>query len=187
MADIKRALDLLAELEYTKMPSKFLHLNSGETGFTCGGVYRSANPTAIDWNMIENIVLICKGNIKRASVMLHADRTLQKEIATFSKKEIWDKMNLDLVKSQKIANEMFLFGFHTHWKTAAKVAQRIIGANDDGFIGTKESIPLLNSFDIDTFDMVYDEEELKHYEELIKRRPYLQSNYNGWRNRAYKA
>ena len=182
MADINPALALMAQLEYNDNPSKFLHKNKHERTFTVGGIYIFANPNAVDVTFIQTIVLACN-NTKRASVMLYYDKRTNEQIKLFCKKEIWDAMRLDEVTSQKIANELFLFAFHTHYKTAAKVAQRIVGVKADGFIGPK-SIEALNSFDSDVFDIVYDEREKEHYEAIIKRKPYLQTNYRGWVKRA---
>jgi len=63
--------------------------------------------------------------------------------------------------------------------------RRVVNVEADGFIGT-ESLEALNSFDVNIFDMVYDEREDEHYKTIIERKPYLQENYNGWRARAYK-
>lgn len=184
MADISKSLKLLAKLEYSNMPSKFLHKNKNESTFTCGGVYKKANPNALDWEFIENLYLLCDKDIKRTSIILYADNQIHKDIQAFAKKEIWDKMRLDKVISQKMADEMFCFAFHTHWKTAARIAQNLIGTKSDGYIGPI-SLKALNSFDSDKFDMVFDEKEKEHYEKIIKNKPYLQLNYKGWLNRAY--
>ena len=185
MADITKSLKLLSLLEYSNMPSKFLHKNKGESTFTCGGVYKKANPKAIDWDFIEGIYQVCNEDIERASVMLHEDSTLQNQIKQWSKTNIWDKMKLDEIESQKVADELFLFAFHTHYKTAARVAQRIAGVKADGIIG-KISLRALNSFDIDTFDMQFDKKEEEHYLKIIEKKPYLKENIRGWRNRAYR-
>jgi len=182
-ADINRTLKLLALLEYSNKPHKFLHKNKHENTFTCGGVYAYANPKVLDFEFIDNVVESCYGDVKRASTMLYHDTTLRTEIREFCKKDIWDKMRLDEVSSQKIADELFLFAFHTHYITAAKVAQRVVGVKADGFIGPM-SLKALNSFDVDTFDMIYDEREKEHYQAIVDRRPYLQENYKGWEARA---
>ena len=183
MANIKESLKLLAQLEYTNNPSKFLHKNRHEHTLTVGGIYTYANPTAIDNVFVQSIVLACKGDTKRASVMLYHDKRLNDMIEYFCKHEVWDKLRLDQVHSQKVADELFLFAFHTHYKTAAKVAQRLVGVKDDGVIGPK-SLKALNSFDVNTFDIVYDEKEEEHYKAIIERKPYLQTYYDGWVNRA---
>ena len=182
MALIKKSLKLLAQLEYENKPSKFLHKNKKEHTFTCGGVYAYANPDALDWEFIQNIVLTCN-DTKRASSMLYYDERINEQLKDFAKAEVWDKMRLDRVKSQKVADEMFLFAWHTNYRTAAKVAQRVIGVKADGVIGP-QSLKALNSFDVDTFDIVYDEREGEHYKAIVERRPYLQLYYDGWVNRA---
>jgi len=182
MANIKESLKILSKLEYSNRQEKFLHKNKKEHDFTCGGIYAHANPKALDWKLVQNVVLACN-NIERASVMLFHDKILNEQIERFCKEEIWDAMRLDEVDSQKIADEMFLFAFHTHWKTAAKVAQRTIGIKDDGFIGNM-SLAALNTFSEEVFDIKYDEREKEHYKAIIERRPYLQDNYDGWCNRA---
>jgi len=185
MVDIKKTLNLLALLEYDNTPRLFLHQNKHENTMTCGGIYEYANPTAIDWAFIKGVYKATGNDIKRTSVMLYHDDKINAQIKDWAKINIWDKMKLDEIKSQKIADEMFLFAFHTHYKTAAKVAQRVVGVVSDGFIGSK-SIKALNDFDSDTFDIVYDEHEKEHYKDIIKRKPYLQMYYDGWLKRAYK-
>lgn len=175
----------MAQLEYNNIPRKFLHKNKHEHTFTCGGIYLHANPDALDISFIEGVVLACKDDIKRASAMLYHDQKINKQIEVFCKNEIWDKMHLDEVSSQKIADELFLFAFHTHYRTAVKVAQRVIGVKADGFIGPV-TLNALNEYDAYTFDIKYDEREDEHYKTIIERKPYLQINYRGWRKRAYE-
>ena len=115
--------------------------------------------------------------------MLYHDKELNKQIEDFCINEVWDKLQLNKIRSQKVANELFLFAFHTHPITAAKVAQRVVGIKADGVIGPK-SLEALNTFDVTTFDMVYDEREKEHYKTIVEHKPYLQTYYKGWVTRA---
>lgn len=56
-----------------------------------------------------------------AAELLETDVWLQASVAEFYKREFWDKMRLDEVQSQKIADEMMVFGVNTHPKTAVRI------------------------------------------------------------------
>lgn len=183
MANLDKSLKLLFQVEFSNLPNKFLHKNKGENGYTLGGIYQKANPSSIDWNFIEDIVAKNNGDIKRSSVELFLNPRITKEVKDVFRDKYWNAMRLDNVVSQKIADEMFLFGVVAHPKNAIKLAQRLVGVSVDGLIGIK-TLSALNSFDASIFDLSFDNLEKGYFEGLVINSPRLVINVKGWKNRA---
>ncbi|WP_405763244.1 putative peptidoglycan-binding domain-containing protein [Campylobacter fetus] len=87
----------------------------------------------------------------------------------FYEREFWDKMRLNGVESQIIADEIFCFGVNAGVKTAAKLAQKLAGVQPDGIIGIK-TLSALNLVDEDKFSLQYDKLEIQHYESLVAKK-----------------
>lgn len=74
-------------------------------GETWKGIARKMHPEWEGWEVIDTIknsVLI--SNLAK---VLNADDELEDLVQAFYKAEFWDKLNLDLIKEQDIANELF--------------------------------------------------------------------------------
>ena len=182
MSKIENSMLLLAKLEHSNREDKVLHQNSHENGLTFWGIYESMYPNWTGWGAVKSCMTLYP-DIKTASKVLFQTGWVYGLVIDFYKKEFWDKMKLDLVSSQKIADEMFVFGVNVHWKIAAIKAQKLVGVSADGFIGN-ETLKALNSFDEKRFDIEFDEIEKKYYEDVIKSKPYLAINKAGWYARA---
>ena len=184
MADIKKAMSILAYVEHNNDNLQVLHKNKGELGLTFWGIYQSAHPTLSIWNTINKTLKI-EPNIKNAGLLLMKDNELLNQVNAFYKREFWDRMKLDEVHSQHIANEIFIFGANVHWKVAAKETQKLIGLTGDavdGFIG-KNTLAILNKFNENKFDREFDEVEMRYYEKIALNKPHLAVNLKGWFNR----
>lgn len=184
MADIEKAMKILMGLEFSN-PENALHKNPTESGYTYMGIYQKAHPKWIGWSIINEYLGIYK-NIKIASKNLYENEALTRLVNLFYKKMFWDKANLDSITSQKIADEIFIFGVNAGMPIAIKTAQRLVKINPDGDVGEK-TINILNNFDENVFDSGYDLLEQKHYDMLIERNPKLKIYANGWRNRSLAA
>ena len=68
-------------------------------------------------------------------------------------------------------------------KAGVKMAQRLVGENDDGTVGD-DTIAAFNKFDEHVFDERYDELEQAYYMHLILLHPELEINEKGWINRS---
>lgn len=186
MEKFNKSMFILGSLEHEHNPQKVLHKNPKETGLTFYGIYQTAHPTLSIWNIIHRYLEI-EPDLKKCGQILLNNRDIMNALFSFYKREFWDKMKLDLIQDQKKCDEMFIFGVNTHWKTASKVAQEIVGLTGkdiDGFIGPK-SIEKINAFDVDIFDKEFDIHEMAHYDDIIERKPHLAINYKGWKKRAY--
>ena len=184
MADFKKAMDKLKKLEFNS-PDNVLHHNKGERGYTYYGIYETAHPSWSGWQKVYKAILEF-GALKTASRELYQDKELEDEVYSFYKKNFWDIAKLDFVKSQKIADEIFIFGVNTNPRKAIKKAQKIVGAGVDGWVG-KETLHKLNSYDPAKFDIEFDLAEIAYYKYLAffsKRKNIYKRFYNGWINRA---
>lgn len=183
MAKIDDSLKIVMWLEYNNKVSKALEVNETETGMTYKGIYQTAHPKWEGWDVIREALEKVNGDRKKAAELLEMDVELQASVVEFYKREFWDKMKLDMVTSQKKADEMMVFGVNTHPVIAVKVAQRIVGALQDGVIGPK-TLKALNEFDDDVFSETFDVLEKVHYDKIVERKPEKVIFLKGWRNRA---
>lgn len=182
MADINKSMEILKFLEHSNRNDKLLHYNKGEDGYTFFGIYEVAHPKWRGWTIIKRYLLI-EPDIKKCSVILSNVTDLMIEVEKFYKSNFWDKAKLDLVNSQKIADEIFIFGVNTGMQVAIKKAQQLIGVTADGVVGPM-TLKALNDFDESIFDLKFDELEKEYYDAIIKTKPYLLKNKQGWYNRA---
>lgn len=182
MAKLDEAMKILSWLEHNNDNTRVLHKNKGELGLTFFGIYQSAHPTLSIWNTI-NQVLKSQPDTKKAGPILMKDTELLKQVNIFYKKEFWDKMRLDEINSQHIANEIFIFGVNVNWKIAIKEAQKLLGITADGIIGI-QTLKALNNYDEHVFDKKFDDIEIAYYEQIVKNKPHLAHNLKGWISRA---
>lgn len=184
MAQFYRSMEELKKLEYNRA-SNVLHHNSGEKGYTYYGIYQKAHPTWQGWSQICKMVL--KYNrLKTASAALYKDKSLTQKVYKFYRQNYWNVTHLDMLISQKMADEIFVFSVNTNPKRAVKKAQKIIGAEVDGWMGNK-TISKLNAYDESKFDIQFDLAEIAFYKFLAffsKRKSQHRQFYDGWVNRA---
>ena len=181
MADINKSMSLLKLVEHSNRNDKLLHYNDGEDGYTFFGIYEAAHPNWEGWRIVKRYLLI-EPDVKKCSVILSNNIELDLMVQNFYKKEFWDKSKLDLVDSQKIADEIFIFGVNVGMPVAIKKAQELVGVVADGIVGPI-TIKALNDFDEDKFDIEFDEEEKEHYS-ILAEKPHLKKYKEGWYNRA---
>lgn len=182
MADIRKSIELLKQVEHSNRNEKLLHKNKGENGLTFFGIYEGAHPDWKGWSIIKRYLEFTP-DIKECSRILANVSDLIELVNQFYKVKFWDKARLDEVNSQKIADEIFIFGVNADMKIAAIKAQFLVDALPDGNIGDK-SLALLNKYDENKFDILFDEEEIKYYDKLVKLHTKFEINRNGWHNRA---
>lgn len=182
MANFNKSMDLLSFLEYSNQDWKLLHQNKNEDGLTFYGIYEKWNKDWNGWSIVKNQLKLTP-DLKVASRILAKNVILKSLVFERIKTNYWDKAKLDNVNSQKIADEIFLFGFNVDMKVAIKKTQKLINVPQDGIIGS-QTIKALNSFDVNIFDIEFDKEEINYYDAIIKSKPYLAPNEKGWYKRA---
>jgi len=180
---IKSMMELNA-LEFSSA-SNVLHHNKGEHGYTYFGIYQAAHPKWSGWHEVHRLIVKYKYRLHDASRALYEDNLLTKKVYAFYEEEYWTPLRLDFVKSQKMADEIFVFAVNTNPKKAIKKAQKIVGTKVDGWIGAK-TIKALNEFSEKKFDIEFDLAEIAFYKYLAfgKRRRRYARFYKGWVHRA---
>jgi len=183
MANFIKSMDELKALEFDN-PLNVLHKNAGENGYTYFGIYQTAHPKWSGWREIYRMLKIHK--MSRASHLLYKNQNLTRKVYSFYKDEFWDEMKLDFIHSQKIADELFIFGVNTNPRKAIRKAQKLIGVKVDGWIG-QNTIKALNNYDAKKFDIEFDLIEIAYYKFISfvgKNRAKNRRFYRGWVNRA---
>lgn len=181
MAIIREAMKQMLRFEFNS-PKNALHWNKGETGWTYMGVYQKAHPEWAGWKIIEEVLANTKST-EEASQVLYKNEKLTELVSDVYKVGYWDKMKLDMVQNQKVAEEMFVFGVNAGTCVAVRAAQRVVGVKDDGVIGPM-TIAALNKCDEKMFDKEYDAMEIAHYNMLAEKNPNFKKFLKGWHNRA---
>lgn len=182
MADIKKVMDILYKVEFSS-PKDVLEKNPTEDGWTFMGIYQKANPDLDLWKVIRQKMQQYNDDMELVGSMLYDNKLVRDGVEAFYKKEFWDRMKLDQIENQHVANEIMIFGVNAGTKAAIKLAQRAAGVVQDGVIGPK-TIKALNNVDEDVFSMVYDQLEQEHYEKLVYANPKLKIYAKGWKNRS---
>jgi hypothetical protein len=185
MAIFVKAYLILSEVEFGDDPSKFLHTNKGEKGWTIGGIYELYNKDEIDWEFIRDILRVCNHKVKRASRILYADSETKRSVFDYFRKHYWDKILLDEVQDQSKANNIFLSAVHIGTRNAVKLAQKVAQVKQDGIVG-QYTIKALNNYNETIFKSDFDKLEVSNYQNLIERNPNLEWARKGFLSRAYK-
>ena len=183
MANIKEALPKLFEVEFSSLPQRFLHKNKTENYLTLGGISQKANPYNIEWNSIERILKVCDNQITRASNMLFCDDKIREQVEVEYANAYWNRLNLDKIDSQLVANEIFLMSVVSGVRNGGKLAQKIAGVKEDGIIGNI-SIEAINKISSKRFSLEYDNLEKAHFQRLVNNNQKLEIYLSGWINRA---
>lgn len=181
MANMDRVFDIMLKLEFNS-PANALHTNKTETGYTFMGIYQKAHPHLSMWKKVDEVVAKHR-KLSDASRELYSNAGLLDEVKTFYKKNFWDRMRLDEIHEQHVANEMFVFGVNAGCGRSVRLAQLVVGTVADGLIGPK-TIEAINAYDTDAFDTEFDLEEIKYYEAIVSNNPEKKIFLNGWKNRA---
>lgn len=146
-----------------------LHEVEGDRGGqTYAGIARKFHPSWPGWKYIDN------GDIPPTA-----------EVREFYRREFWNRLNCDALP-QKVAAHLFDFGVNAGWRTAAKLAQIVVGTTPDGVIGPK-SVDALRAFDEDMFVAAYSIAKIKRYAEIVNSRRDQGKFLLGWINRTLLA
>ncbi len=99
------------------------------------------------------------------------------------KSDFWDKINGDMIASQRMANSIFDFGVNAGIGTSSQLAQKVVGLETDGIIG-KNTVAKLNVFDPELFVAVFAVEKVRRYIDICNKRPESKKYFFGWIDRA---
>lgn len=184
MAKIEDVMGLFRNVEFSNDNSKLLHKNPTETGLTFYGIYETAHPKWEGWNIIKRYLKI-EPDLKKCSVVLSNNIELDLMVQNFYKKEFWDKSKLDLVNSQKVANQIFIFSTNIGVNKANKEVQKLLNVTVDGIIGS-QTIQAINEKIEDDFIKSFKSVQKAYYKRLVDNNPNLEICYKGWINRVDK-
>ena len=185
MARFLKSMEELKALEFSN-PFNVLHHNKGEKGYTYFGIYETAHPRWKGWREVYKMIVKYKYQLGGASRSLYEEKLMTKKVYAFYEDEFWHNMRLDFLQSQKIADEIFVFGVNTNPRRAVKKAQKLVGVKADGWIGAK-TLKVLNNYDEKKFDIEFDLVEIAYYKYIAfygKNNKRLRRFYKGWVNRA---
>ncbi len=189
MADFNKAFEVLMKLEWSNCEDA-LHKNEGEEGYTFMGIYQKSHPDSILWEILGNYKFIediegepNEEQLKRLSKLMCNNTNAMQEVKKIYRSEYWNRAKLYDVQSQKIAEEIFVFGVNAGIERAIRLAQEIVGVKADGIVGPK-TLAALNSYNDKLFDVVFDAGEAEYYESLVRAKEKLKIFEDGWLNRA---
>lgn len=100
-------------------------------GETYRGIARRFHPNSVMWKEIDKIKKSTT-TAKNIAIIVNNNQIVQNEVAKIYKKDYWDALHLDEVKSEKIAYELFDTAVNMGVSKAIKLAQRTIGVPETG-------------------------------------------------------
>jgi lysozyme family protein len=123
--------------------------------------------------------------ISRRSFPNEDIKNMTKERASeIYKKQYWDACNLDLITDPSAALQIFDFAVNAGVSRSVKLAQQIVGVNQDGKLGPITAKAINH---IPEFTEVFIEYRIDYYEEIVRVHPQQMKFLKGWVNRAQKA
>ncbi len=179
----KKSFDEMLNLELSS-PYNALHFNKGESGYTFMGIYEGAHPSWKGWELVYRTLELYK-DLRKASYECYQNVFLTDLVKEFYKANFWDKLRLDEVKSEKIADLIFKFAVNVGIKRAVRYAQMVANVRIDGIVGAN-TINALNTLDSGYFEERYKAEFIKFYERLAKDN-YYKYFLKGWQNRVKRS
>lgn len=145
-----------------------LHNVPGDRGgMTYAGIARKFNPNWPGWTDIDN------GRTPKTS-----------DVREFYRVNYWEPISGDSLP-QPIAQTIFDFAVNAGVKTAAKLAQAVVGMAPDGVIGPK-SIAALSQIDPGQFILLYTIAKIKRYADICNNDRSQSKFLLGWINRTLK-
>lgn len=160
MADFKKALD-----EVLKHEGGYVNDHDDSGGETYKGISRNNWPKWTGWTYVD--------------AKEFGSPSLQKEVEAFYRKNFWDEIKGDDIKSQIIATSIFDFAVNAGVKTSVVLAQYVVRASADGIIGG-QTISLINSFDEDCFLSNFAIAKIARYIHIVKKHPTNKKYFFGW-------
>lgn len=99
------------------------------------------------------------------------------------KDDYWDTVYGDQVANQMVAEMIFDFGVNAGARLAVKLAQKVVGADPDGWMGPN-TLGALNGYEPERFATEYTLVRIIHYTSLVEKNPKLRKFHYGWVRRS---
>lgn len=181
----KKSFEEMLNLELSS-PYNALHFNKGESGYTFMGIYEGAHPNWKGWEIVYRTLKLYK-DLEKTSYECYQNIFLIDLVEKFYKANFWNRLKLDEVKSDRIADLIFKFAVNVGIKRAVRYAQMVANVRIDCIIGAN-TINALNTLDSGYFEERYKAEFVRFYESLAKRNPNRYGRFlKGWINRVEKS
>lgn len=161
----------------------YVHDPLDRGGETLNGIARKFHPNWEGWAIVDAIKRAGSCDTKQLALKLASEERLQSLVGAFYKKNFWDKMRLDEIESQVVANNLYLFGVNAGIARAVKFAQQIVGTRQDGMLGAK-TLAAINATDEAHFKKAFDALEIAYYKGIVQRNPSQERFIKGWLRRA---
>jgi lysozyme family protein len=150
-----------------------LHNVPGDRGgMTYAGIARKMNPNWPGWAHIDR-------NETPPSDL----------VRQFYREGYWKPLMGDLIKSQRVASNLFNFAVNTSAPgrptVAVKLAQIVVGATPDGVFGPK-TLQLISAMDEDKFILAYTLAKITRYRDIVAKDKTQLKFLMGWLNRSLK-
>lgn len=144
-----------------------LHKVDGDRGGqTYAGISRNAWPQWAGWKAIDD------GETPESAL-----------VRAFYQSNFWFAIHGDKISDQSIAETVFDFAVNAGVKTAAMLAQTVVGATPDGKIGPV-TLAAVNAQTSEKFVMAYALAKIARYAAIVRRDRSQQKFLLGWVNRA---
>jgi lysozyme family protein len=150
---------------------KLHNVRGDRGGQTYAGIARNYHPNWPGWRYIDD------NDIDNPE--------LTERVRDFYKENFWDKIKGDQIEAQSVAETLFDFAVNAGHRTAAKLAQLVLGATPDGIIGPK-TLEKLNQFEGEEFNIRYALAKVARYVEIVNRDRSQEKFLLGWINRTLK-
>lgn len=146
-----------------------LHTVQGDRGgVTYAGIARRYQPDWPGWVWID------QGEVPPSQL-----------VRDFYRLQFWDPLRCGEIKQQTIAASLFNFAVNAGLRTAAKLAQAVVGATPDGAIGPK-SLEALNACHPERFAAAFALAKISRYAAICNRDRTQDKFLLGWVNRTLK-
>lgn len=152
-------------------------------GETVYGIARSRWADWEGWCIVDRANRAKFRSDKAFTEYLDKDASLQEMVARFYKKNFWDRLRLDEVKSSKVQMLLFDFGVNMGTASIAKFAQICAGSVADGIVGPK-TIAAINNTPEKQFAFQFLLEVVERYTYIINKNQSQMTFIKGWLNRA---
>ena len=182
MANINQAFETIIK------PFENLYSNlKGDTGGeTVWGIARKKNPAAAVWTLVDGYK-----KISGFPENMRCDKALINLAIIFYKYNYWDKLKLDQVTDQRIANELFDIAVNCGPNVAAVFLQRVLNVFNhqgkdyadllvDGIIGSKTVATLNNHANANNILKALNVLQGGKYIALCESNPLDENFINGW-------
>lgn len=104
-------------------------------------------------------------------------------VRSFYRAEFWDRLRLDEVNHQRVAESIYDFAVNAGHKVSAKLAQLTIGSTPDGVFGPRTILALNSMSEPSLFMARFTIAKIARYRDIVRKDPTQLKWLMGWINR----